>query len=113
MTDSARNVVFARIGSRLRVAGMEEIGGYGIGIGERQIALLVASTRRLFPECSDFAQLSPCAGLWPATPAGLPIIGRQTGAPANLIFNVGHGVLGFTLAFGSAAWVAGLLQRGT
>ena len=113
VTDSARKVVFARIGSRLRVAGMAEIGGYGIGIGEQQIASLVASTRRLFPDCSDYAELAPWAGLRPATPTGLPIVGRQTGAPANLIFNVGHGALGFTLAFGSAARVAGLLQRGT
>jgi D-amino-acid dehydrogenase len=38
----------------------------------------------------------------PATPKGLPIIGRLPSAPSNMLFNTGHGALGFTLAFGSA-----------
>ena len=42
----------------------------------------------------------------PATPTGLPIIGRLTGAPPNMLFNTGHGALGFTLAFGSAQRIA-------
>lgn len=111
VTDSARKVVFARIGSRLRVAGMAEIGGYDTGIADPQIASLQASTRQLFPDCSDFTALNPWAGLRPATPTALPLIGRLPGAPANLVFNVGHGALGFTLAFGSAVRVAGLLRE--
>lgn len=110
VTDSAHKVVFARIGARLRVAGMAEIGGYDTRITERQIASLKASTQRVFPDCSSFGELHPWTGLRPATPTALPIIGRHAGAPANLIFNVGHGALGFTLAFGSAGRVAGLLR---
>ncbi|MDB5931573.1 MAG: FAD-dependent oxidoreductase [Polaromonas sp.] len=109
VTDSARKVVFARIGSRLRVAGMAELNGYDTRIAERQIASLKASTEHVFPGCSTFGELHPWAGLRPATPTALPIIGRQARAPANLIFNVGHGALGFTLAFGSAGRVADLL----
>ena len=111
VTDSARKVVLARIGSRLRVAGMAEIGGYDTSIGEKQIASLTATTKSLFPACSNFDTLHPWAGLRPATPTALPIIGTQAGAPANLIFNVGHGALGFTLAFGSAARVVGLIPK--
>ena len=62
VTDSACKMVFARIGSRLRVAGMAEIGGSDLCVGERQIASLEASTRRLFPDCSDFAELAHWAG---------------------------------------------------
>ena len=109
VTDSARKVVFARIGSRLRVAGMAELAGYDTRIDPAQIASLKASTRTLFPECSSFDALHPWAGMRPATPTGLPVIGRHTRGPDNLLFNNGHGALGFTLAFGSAERIAALL----
>jgi D-amino-acid dehydrogenase len=46
----------------------------------------------------------------PATPKGLPIIGRLESAPSNMLFNTGHGALGFTLAFGSALRIGQALQ---
>ena len=109
VTDSARKVVFARIGSRLRVAGMAELGGYDTQIATRQIESLKASTQALFPHCSAFAELNPWAGLRPATPTALPLVGMHPKGPKNMLFNVGHGALGFTLAFGSAARLAGVL----
>ncbi len=110
VTDSDRKVVFARIGSRLRVAGMAELAGYDTQVDSRQIQSLKASTQALFPQCSQFAELNPWAGLRPATPTALPLIGKHPKGPANMLFNVGHGALGFTLAFGSAARVAQLLN---
>jgi D-amino-acid dehydrogenase len=109
VTDSARKVVFARIGSRLRVAGMAELAGYDTQIAPRQIESLKVSTQALFPHCSPFAELSPWAGLRPATPTALPWIGKHAKGPKNMLFNVGHGALGFTLAFGSAKRVAKLI----
>ena len=109
VTDSARKVVFARIGSRLRVAGMAELAGYSTQIGPKQIESLKASTQAIFPGCSAFAELNPWAGLRPATPTALPFIGKHQKGPKNMLFNVGHGALGFTLAFGSAARVASML----
>lgn len=111
VTDSARNVVFARIGSRLRVAGMAELSGYDTAIYPAQIASLKATTQTLFPKCSTFADLSPWTGMRPATPTGLPIIGKNAKGPDNLLFNTGHGALGFTLAFGSAQRVSDLLSH--
>jgi len=110
VTDSARKVVFARIGTRLRVAGMAELVGHDRRIPDARIDTLVAATRALFPHAGDFASLSPWTGLRPATPTGLPIVGRRPGAPVNVLFNTGHGALGFTLAFGSAQEVASQLQ---
>lgn len=111
VTDSARKVVFARIGSRLRVAGMAELAGYDTRVIPRQIDSLKASTQALFPHCSTFAKLRPWAGLRPATPTGLPLIGWLPKGPKNMLFNVGHGALGFTLAFGSAARVVAMLEN--
>ena len=52
---------------------------------------------------------SPWAGLRPAAPAGVPIIGHSR--YENLLFNVGHGALGFTLAAGSAARITKLIDQ--
>jgi D-amino-acid dehydrogenase len=75
ITDSARKVVFARIGQRLRVAGMVELVGHDLRIPQDKIKSLCASTEAVFPGCSDYAEVQPWAGLRPATPDGLPLLG--------------------------------------
>ena len=49
VTDSARKVVFARIGSRLRVAGMAELVGHDASIPATRIETLAAATRARLP----------------------------------------------------------------
>jgi len=106
VTDSARKVVFARIGSRLRVAGMAELVGHDASILATRIETLAEATRAVFPGASRLDELHPWTGMRPATPTGVPIVGRLGAAPPNMLFNTGHGALGFTLAFGSAQRVA-------
>ncbi len=110
VTDAARKVVFARLGQRLRVAGMAELVGENTQIPADRVASLVASARALFPDASGYDEVRPWAGLRPATPTGLPVLGRLRGGPENLWFNTGHGALGFTLAFGSAQRIAAQLR---
>lgn len=111
VTDAARKVVFARIGERLRVAGMAELVGDSTRIPADRIESLVATARAVFPQASEYASVQPWAGLRPATPTGMPVVGALEGAPRNLLFNTGHGALGFTLAFGSAQRIASLLMQ--
>jgi len=110
VTDSVRKVVFARIGARLRVAGMAELVGHDASIPATRIETLAAATRAVFPQASRLGELHPWTGMRPATPTGVPIVGRLDGAPVNMLFNTGHGALGFTLAFGSAQRVVQALQ---
>lgn len=110
VTDSARKVVFARIGSRLRIAGMAELVGHDASIPATRIEALVEATRNVFPGASRLEALHPWTGMRPATPTGVPIIGRLANAPSNMLFNTGHGALGFTLAFGSARRIAACLE---
>ena len=106
VTDIARKVVFARLGSRLRVAGMAELVGHDRTLHPQAIESLRRSTRDLFPDLDPINVESPWTGLRPATPTGLPIVGVQAGGPNNLVVNTGHGALGLTLAFGTAYQVA-------
>ncbi|MGJ7507860.1 D-amino acid dehydrogenase [Variovorax sp. GT1P44] len=112
VTDSARKVVFARIGSRLRVAGMAELVGHDASIPATRIETLAEATRAVFPDAGRLDELHPWTGMRPATPTGVPIVGRLMPAPSNMVFNTGHGALGFTLAFGSALKVATLVGEG-
>ena len=114
VTDSARKVVFARLGDRLRVAGMAELVGHDRSIAPQRIRMLEEATQALFPKArrDRAAPLHPWAGLRPATPTGQPLIGRWPGAPPNLLLNTGHGALGLTLAFGSAERIVQLLAAG-
>lgn len=109
ITDSARKVVFARLGQRLRVAGMVELVGHGLDIPADRIDSLRRSTEAVFPGCSSTAgDVNPWAGLRPATPTGVPIAERS--GASNLWLNTGHGALGFTLAFGTATSLLGQIE---
>jgi D-amino-acid dehydrogenase len=81
---------------------MAELVGHDASIPATRIETLAAATRAVFPHASRLEELHPWTGMRPATPKGLPIIGRLENAPSNMLFNTGHGALGFTLAFGSA-----------
>ncbi|MCU0945441.1 MAG: D-amino acid dehydrogenase [Rubritepida sp.] len=106
VTDSARKLVYARLGNTLRVAGMADLVGEDRALREARLSALLRQARAAFPEAGDWeGPVAPWTGLRPATPTGLPILGR-TGLAPNLFLNIGHGSLGWTLAMGSAAVVA-------
>ena len=113
VTDAARKVVYARIGERLRVAGVVEIRGPDLSIDPGRIDELVAHTREAFGSAVALDAVAPWAGLRPATPTSVPIIGRPplADALANVFVNVGQGALGLTLAFGSASRLAKVLDE--
>jgi len=106
VTHAAGKVVFARLGDRLRVAGMAELVGHDARIPAGRIDSLRASVKEVFGHTAAADEARPWTGMRPATPTGLPIYGRRPGGPRNLWVNTGHGALGFTLAFGTAGSVA-------
>lgn len=108
ITDAAHKIVYARIGQRLRVAGVVEIRGHDMRIDAARIDALVRHTRAAFGEAVDLASVSAWTGLRPATPDSVPIIARTP--LSNVLLNVGHGALGLTLAFGAASRLADLVE---
>ena len=111
VTDYDNKVVYARIGENLRVAAMVDIVGNDLSLKPSRLAHLTALAKDTFPKAGDFSNAIQWAGLRPATPTGMPIIGR--GQYHNLWFNLGHGALGFTLAAGSSELLAESVQRGS
>ena len=108
VTDFERKVLYARIGSKLRVAAMVDIVGEDLRLNPKRIGSLTRQVKETMPHAADYKQLSAWAGLRPATPNSAPLIGATP--LSNLWLNVGHGPLGFTFAAGSARVLADLMQ---
>lgn len=109
LSDVHNKVVYARLGDRLRVAGMVDIGDRSLAVDARRIAGLKDQVRRYLPGLDPVAEPDEWAGLRPARPDGKPLIGATP--YSNLWINAGHGGLGFTLAAGSAAVLADRIAR--
>ena len=108
ITDYERKVVYARLGERLRVAGMADMVGLDRHIDTARIETLKQEARNLFPDAGNYDLATLWTGLRPATPKGKPIIdGTRYG---NLWLNIGQGALGFTLASGSARVMTDLIR---
>lgn len=109
VTDVANRVVFARLGNRMRIAGLAELGNRDTRVDPKRLGALVESARAALPDAADYDAIeSSWAGLRPMTPDSLPI--TRPIAP-GVIANSGHGALGWTYAAGSAERVAQLVEE--
>ena len=100
VTDLGRKTVFAPLGDQLRVAAMAEVGATGLDVPPDRVRTMVDAVAQTYPGLCDLEAPAVWAGLRPATPTSVPIVGRWRGS--NVYLNVGHGALGLTLAAGSA-----------
>jgi D-amino-acid dehydrogenase len=94
----------------VRIAGVFELGAKGVDPPARAGERLVAAARGYLgswqPDPGE--QVIPWAGLRPATPDGLPLIGPLPGLD-GVFLATGHGMLGVTLAPATAALLAPLV----
>ena len=107
LTDEAFKIVISRLGNRLRAAGTAELAGYDTSINPVRCAAIARRIRALFPALGAVTTLDSWAGLRPATPSNVPLIGKTR--LGNLYLNTGHGTLGWTLACGSGSALADLI----
>lgn len=109
LTDTSRKIVFCNLAGEIRIAGVAELGVSDPHVDKSRLIDLVEAARASLPEAADYQRRNQgWAGLRPMTPTSLPIIRRV--AP-RIIVNGGHGMLGWTLAMGSAERAAGLVLQ--
>lgn len=109
VTDYDNRVVYARLGDRLRIAAMVDIGALNALPDPRRIASLKHLAEETLPAAGPYASAATWAGMRPATPTGVPLVERTQWR--NLLLNVGHGALGFTLSCGSALTIRDLVEE--
>ena len=95
---------------RLLVGATVEETGFQKRVTARGVAQLLNAALELAPVLRDAKFEASWAGLRPASPDGLPILGR--GPIENLSYATGHGRNGILLAPVTAQITAGLLLRG-
>jgi D-amino-acid dehydrogenase len=104
LLDDKAKIVTSRLGlTRFRVAGTAEFNGQNKDIRAERIAPLVNWCRTHFAGMST-RQVIPWAGLRPMMPDMLPRVMR--GPTPRVLYNTGHGHLGWTLSAATADAVA-------
>ena len=107
IVDEDYKVALTRLGSRIRVAGTAEIGGYDMQMRQGRLDTIVHVLADLFPGGFERSEMSFWTGMRPMTPDGTPIVGRSP--LANLYLNTGHGTFGWTMSLGSGRVLADLI----
>jgi len=106
LLDDETKIVASRLGTtRFRVAGTAEFNGYNRDIRAARIEPLVAWCRTHVPNMST-RDIVPWAGLRPMMPDMLPRVMR--GRNRRVLYNTGHGHLGWTLSAATADMAAAL-----
>ncbi|MBI0139907.1 D-amino acid dehydrogenase [Bartonella sp. W8125] len=109
LTDYSNKILYAKLGDRLRLACMVDIGYEDAGIRQSRINAIKEIARETFNEFTTIDKAEEWTGLRPSTPKGPPILGKSK--YQNLWLNVGHGSLGFTLSAGSATVLSHLITH--
>jgi len=107
LTDESAKLAISRLGDRLRVAGTAELNAYDTSTNAARCNAILDRAEALFPDAADYWRAQFWAGLRPATPSNVPVIGHTP--LSNLFLNTGHGTLGWTLACGSARAIANII----
>lgn len=104
VTDLKNKIVFANLGTHMRIAGFVDANQSPKKSQTRSEQLLKIA-KLYWPNVADYeGHITRWTNFRPMTPSGIPVIG-QTKVP-GLYINAGHGTLGYTFAAGSAMKIA-------
>lgn len=107
LIDAHYQVTISRLGDRVRVAGISELGGRLDRLAQAPIAMLYRVLQNWFPDAAPQGQAQTWKGARPTLPDGPPAIG-SAGVPGVWV-NTGHGSNGWALACGSARLLADVM----
>jgi D-amino-acid dehydrogenase len=108
-TDNENKMVYSRIGDVFRVAGGVEMSGFSGKKNHKLSNFLDVKMRETFLEFGEAEQAVEWSGFRPFRPNSIPLVCRVK-KYGNLLLNVGHGALGWTLAAGSGKIISDLVS---
>ena len=91
-----KKIAATPMGEMLRFGGTLELAGLDLTINRPRVDAITRSAREYLPGLDNMELIEIWRGLRPATPDGVPIIGR-TRQLENLIVASGHGMIGMSL----------------
>jgi D-amino-acid dehydrogenase len=104
--DEDYKVAVTRMGQRLRIAGMAEIGSRRLLLRPSALRTLIRVAIDWFPAAAAYTQAQYWVGARPMLPDGAPLLGHTP--IRGLLLNVGHGSSGWAMACGCARVIADL-----
>ena len=102
--DERYKIAISRLGQRIRVSGLAELGGSLDHIAAAPLRTLYRTLDDWFPGAASTREAQHWKGARPMLPDGPPVLGAS-GAP-GVWLNLGHGSSGWALACGSARVLA-------
>lgn len=108
VVDDASKTTVARMGNRIRVAGLAEFGARGDMTQEKALRLLVKAAEEWFPGAANFHNATFWSGARPILPDGVPLLGRTP--LQNVYINLVGGAGDWTCATGAGRAVADLIS---
>ncbi|RME99305.1 MAG: FAD-dependent oxidoreductase, partial [Chloroflexi bacterium] len=92
---TAHKVAVTPMGEMLRLSSTLELAGFDSSINRRRVEATRRAAQEYLPGVDKLELLEIWRGFRPASPDGLPLIGRSQ-LFSNLIVATGHGMLGMT-----------------
>lgn len=110
VTDPKRRIVFSSIASGMRIAGFADFVGLSVARDTARIETLVRVAKATAPSAANYEapSIHGWGGFRAMTPNSRPRIGATP--VGGLYLNVGHGMLGWTLACSSGEQIAELVS---
>lgn len=109
LIDNNNKLVISNLGKKLRVAGFVELSGYSRYLDDKACQKITTIMNNMFPDALNIDNVNYWSGLRPATPSGIPYIGKTKFS--NLYINSGHGPLGWTMSMGSAKALSDIVNN--
>jgi len=106
--DEAYKVTVARMGNRIRIAGLAELGSRTQELREAALGTLIKVGEDWFPNAANYGNAQFWCGARPMLPDGPPLVGATP--VKNVYINIGHGPTGWAMAAGSAKLVADIVS---
>ena len=108
LLDESYKVAITRLGSRIRVSGMAELGARGSELHRSALRTLIKVGFDWFPHAANYISANFWSGIHPMLPDGPPLLGSTP--VRNLYINIGHGSSGWLMAAGSGKVVADIVS---
>lgn len=106
--DDSHKVSVTRMGNRIRIAGVTELGSSDLLLNDAALRILIKVGDEWFPDAANYHTANFWCGTRPSLPDGPPVVGATP--LRNLFINIGHGSHGWAMAAGSAKLVADLVS---
>jgi D-amino-acid dehydrogenase len=106
--DEAYKVAIARMGNRIRIAGLAEFGSRTPELRNTALRTLIKVGDDWFPQAANYHNAQFWCGTHPMLPDGPPLLGATP--VKNIFLNIGHGPAGWAMAAGSGKLLADIVS---